>query len=86
MKSYFSLLFDVIQKGETPGAIELLNESIKEEIFELDPEVDLSIMRKEAKWKTIASNPFNTEFTRAAALSKLKMKPGLKIMYLIGMY
>ena len=74
----FLSLVDVIQEDGTPEASEILNKGIEKEIFELDPEVDLSIMREEEEWKMIASNPSTTEFTRAAALSQIEDEEWLK--------
>ncbi|RKY41904.1 MAG: hypothetical protein DRP81_08050, partial [Candidatus Omnitrophota bacterium] len=76
-RQFFLSLIDVIQSGNFPDAKEVLNECIKQGIFSLDPDVDLTITRTEDEWKQIALNS-NNEYTRAAALSQITDEAWLK--------
>ena len=74
---FFLSLIDVTQNADNPKAIGLLNECFKEEIFELDPEVDLTESQTEDEWKKIALSS-DSEWTRAAALSQIGDENWLK--------
>jgi len=73
----FLSLVDVTQKGDAPGSQAFLNSCVEQEIFELDPEVDLTESQTEDEWKKIALSS-DSEWTRAAALSQIEDKNWFK--------